>query len=266
MVRGIRPFVVGRVIRDIGPCRCACKPIAVRPGYGVIRRAVRGKTIVEVTRWAKRVILNVDDGAAFAIEPRMTGLMLVKDAPNETHLRVRWDFNDETSLWFWDRRGLGTLTYYRAGELESDLKSRLGTDALEMTATCWRAALQKTSRAVKVAMLDQKLVAGIGNLYASEILHRAGIDPQTSSNRIGAKRCERVDAATREVLTEAIRYEGSTLGDGTYRNALNQDGSYQNSHRVYARDGQPCTTCETPIRRIVQAQRSTFFCPKCQRR
>lgn len=266
MVRGIRPYVEGRILSNVSPCPCRLKPIAVRPGYAAMRRAVAGKTVVTATRWAKRVILNLDDSSAFAVEPRMTGLMLVQDAPNETHLRVRWDFEDAEPLWFWDRRGLGTMTYYKPGELETELKSRLGHDALEMTARLWRQALERTSRAIKVAMLDQKLVAGIGNLYASEILHRAGIDPRTPACRIGPARCERIDTATKHVLTEAIRYEGSTLGDGTYRNALNQDGSYQNSHCVYAREGQPCPQCETPVRRIVQAQRSTFFCPRCQKR
>ena len=76
---------------------------------------------------------------------------------------------------------------------------------------------------------------------------------------------ERLQAVVREVLLEAIRYEGSTLSDGTYRNALNQSGGYQNAHRVYDRAGEACLTCRTPIRRIVQAQRSTFYCPRCQR-
>ena len=232
----------------------------------VIRRAATNQTVVDVKRWAKRVLLQLSDDSHFAIEPRMTGLMLVADAPNETHLRIRWDFQDAEPLWFWDRRGLGTMTYFRPGQLERDLQSRLGPDALTMTATLWRAALSRTTRAVKVAMLDQKLVAGIGNLYASEILHRAGIDPRTPSNKIGPKRCTRIDEAAHHILREAIRYEGSTLGDGTYRNALNQDGSYQNSHRVYAQESKPCQTCSTPIRRIVQAQRSTFFCPTCQKR
>ena len=265
MVRGIRSHVVGRTIEDVSPCRCRLKPISVTPGYAAIRRRACGQQIQSVTRWAKRVILELEDASHFAIEPRMTGLMLVADAPNETHLRVRWDL-DRGSLWFWDRRGLGTMTYYRPGELESNLKTRLGPDALDMTAELWTAALSKTKRAVKVAMLDQKLVAGIGNLYASEILHRAGIDPRKPAYRLSKKRCQLISEATHHVLHEAIRYEGSTLGDGTYRNALNQDGGYQNSHRVYAREGEPCPTCETAVRRIVQAQRSTFFCPKCQRK
>ena len=108
------------------------------------------------------------------------------------------------------------------------------------------------------------LAAGIGNLYASEILFSARIDPEHPANGLDDKQVSRLVRATRDVLRTAIRYEGSTLSDGTYRNALNQNGWYQNSHCVYDRAGQPCVVCTAPIVRIVQAQRSTFFCPACQ--
>ena len=131
----------------------------------------------------------------------------------------------------------------------------------------WWKALSRTSRPIKVALLDQKLFAGIGNLYASEILHLAKVSPMAASNRISRGRVERIRHAAVHVLETAILYEGSTLADGTYRNALNQNGSYQNQHRVYARQGETCRTCGLGIiRRIVQAQRATFYCPRCQRR
>lgn len=266
MVRGVRPHVVGQTLEDVVLCPCKLKPISIRPGITAIRRHVRGRTIVDASRWAKRVILHLDDESTFAVEPRMTGLMLVSDAPNETHLRVQWNFADASPLWFWDRRGLGTMRYFRPGEMQSELHAKLGPDALQMTPELWRAALKKTSRAVKTAMLDQKLVAGIGNMYASEILFVSRIDPRTPAHKIGPKRCARIHEATKDILETAIAHEGSTLSDGTYRNALNQDGSYQNSHRVYARDGETCSRCGTLVRRIVQTQRSTFFCPGCQKR
>ena len=118
---------------------------------------------------------------------------------------------------------------------------------------------------IKVAMMVQKFVAGIGNLYASEILHRAKIHPETPAKSLKKKHTAKLQKFTLEILTEAIRYEGSTLGDGTYRNALNEAGGYQNAHRVYARAGKVCTSCQqTEILRIVQCQRSTFYCPACQ--
>jgi formamidopyrimidine-DNA glycosylase len=126
--------------------------------------------------------------------------------------------------------------------------------------------LTRSRRAIKVALLDQAVVAGIGNLYAAELLHTAAIHPAKRCDQLTRDEWRRLADAAIEVLEEAIRYEGSTLGDGTYRNALNQNGSYQNLHRVYGRAGEPCPRCGAVVVRMVQAQRSTFYCPQCQPR
>lgn len=272
MVRGIRPHVEGRRIIKASRSRCAFRPIKITPSMQSIRRRSQGKVITKVRRLAKRVILELESEDAFVIEPRMTGLMLVSDPPDRTHLRFEWKLADKSShggtstLWFWDRRGLGTLRLYSPEELAEALgPSKLGPDALAMTLDDWRDRLPRTQRAVKVALLDQKLVAGIGNLYASEILHLARIHPEHPSDQLKTFHLKRLHAATQDVLKTAIRYEGSTLADGTYRNALNQNGSYQNEHRVYARADELCPTCgKASIARIVQAQRSTFYCGRCQ--
>ena len=135
-----------------------------------------------------------------------------------------------------------------------------------MTAELFRTQLGGSKRAVKVALLDQRVVAGIGNMYASEILHLAGVHPARRCDRITRSQWEAITDATHAILTDAIRYEGSTLRNGTYRNALNQTGGYQHRHRVYDRAGKPCPRCGhgSEIVRIVQAQRSTFLCPACQ--
>ena len=171
-----------------------------------------------------------------------------------------------TWLWFWDRRGLGTLQLLSDEQLTARYGSDdIGPDALEVTPNLLRQRLGKSRRAIKVALLDQRAVAGIGNLYASEILHVARVNPQLPCAELSSARWQRIADATRHVLEEAVRYEGSTLSDGTYRNALNQAGSYQNQHRVYDRADEPCPRgCRSVVQRIVQAQRSTFFCPKCQ--
>ncbi|TWU12286.1 Formamidopyrimidine-DNA glycosylase [Symmachiella macrocystis] len=269
MVRGIRPSVEGRVISAMKKCRCPCKPITMNPTWPRIVKRVVGQRVVEVTRIAKRAVFQLSSGDAIVIEPRMTGLLLLNDPPDRGHLRVRWDFEHpagDSSLWFWDRRGLGTLSLYSAAELSQRLAPpHLGVDALKITPRQWKVVCGKTKRAIKVALLDQKFVAGIGNLYASEILHRAGIHPQQPADELTQPQIQRMANATRTVLRTAIEHEGSTLSDGTYRNALNQNGSYQNSHRVYQRAEEFCPNCrETPVQRIVQGQRSTFFCPACQ--
>ncbi len=144
---------------------------------------------------------------------------------------------------------------------------KLGPDALEISADELRRRLSASRRPIKVALMDQQVLAGIGNLYASEILHRAGLSPQLGCRRLHRGDWAALTDSVREVLQEAIACQGSTLSDGTYRNAHNQAGGYQQRHRVYQRDGKPCLECgRGEVQRIVQAQRSTFFCPICQPR
>ncbi len=272
MVRGIRDHVEGRTIVQLRRCRCRCRPIDVSPSVPKLQARCRGATVDSVYRFAKRVVMLLSTGDRIAIEPRMTGLMLLADPPSKAHLRFEWVLEgkrgSKSSLWFWDRRGLGTVSIYSEAEFnEQILGGRFGPDALEMQIEDWRNLRERTKRPIKVALLDQKLVAGIGNLYASEILHLAKVSPEQSARTLTTPQLKRIAKWTNEVLHTAIKYEGSTLGDGTYRNALNKDGSYQNEHKVYARADEICSTCNrSRIKRIVQAQRSTFFCERCQKK
>ena len=269
MVRGIRAAVEGRVLESYRRCRCRLRPLEISPEPRRIAAVARGQTFTSVRRVAKRVVLELSGGGVFVIEPRMTGLMLLSEPPSAEHLRVEWRFTERAGapdrLWFWDRRGLGTVRYYASEEFAASVATKLGPDALEMDRVRWRDALARTQRPIKVALLDQKLVAGIGNLYASEILHLSRIGPERAASSLTKREIERLTSATKEVLETAILHEGSTLSDGTYRNALAKNGRYQNSHRVYAKAGKKCPTCDTTITRIVQAQRSTFYCTQCQR-
>jgi len=270
MVRGIRAAVEGRRIVEFRRGPSPKRPNLLRPALGAIKRRSEGRAILAVRRRAKRVVLELAGGDAFVIEPRMTGLVLLADPPTTEHLRFEWRLEGNRSprsLWFWDRRGLGTVRLYDQKQLAEALgEKHLGPDALAMSFDEWNERLKRVQRPIKVALLDQKLVAGIGNLYASEILHAAEIHPARRTNRLKRQEIVRMVEAVHLVLEAAIRLEGSTLSDGTYRNALAQAGDYQNSHRVYDRESEYCLTCGGGcVRRIVQAQRSTFFCPACQR-
>lgn len=271
MVRGIRSSVEGRTIASVHGCPCTCRPMLIEPSLEEIDFRVRGQRIISVDRRAKRVLMELESGDAFVIEPRMTGLMLLDEPPTEAHLRVEWRLNGSgtsTRLWFWDRRGLGTIRLLDPERRKLILgPDRLGPDALEITEDQWRQFCSRTTSVIKIALLDQKKVSGIGNLYASEILHLSKISPETRACDLKPTQIRRMAEATGRILRTAIQYEGSTLSDGTYRNALNESGGYQNAHRVYDREGQKCLTCQHgTIIRIVQGQRSTFLCRVCQKK
>ena len=268
MCRGVAACV-GRRIAAIDKPRCRLKPIHIAPRLAQLRRRVVGRRIMAVDRAGKRVIVRLEDDDALVFEPRMTGLVLLAEPPNREHLRLQLTFDDGAipeRLLYWDRRGLGSVRLMSVAQMAAAFGAgQLGTDALKITARQLEAQLDSSRREIKVALLDQRAVAGIGNLYAAEILHVAGIHPQRRCDRLTADQWQRLHRAMRSVLRAAIRYEGSTLTDGTYRNALNRRGRYQNHHRVYNRAGQLCPECgRKKIQRIVQAQRSTFFCPGCQ--
>jgi formamidopyrimidine-DNA glycosylase len=269
MRRGILG-AIGARIKDVERVECSRRPIAITPRIDRFRRRAVGRAIRDVGRVGKRVIVHLDSGDAIILEPRMTGLVLVADPPTAEHLRFRCKLSGRGigELLYWDRRGLGSVRLFSPKEFQKAFgREKVGPDALAINANEFRARLGGSRRAVKVALLDQRAVAGIGNMYASEILHVAGVHPAKHCDRVTRAQWDAITDATRLILNSAIRYEGSTLKrNGTYRNALNETGGYQNHHRVYDCDGKACPVCGCSIVRIVQAQRSTFYCPGCQRR
>jgi formamidopyrimidine-DNA glycosylase len=270
MRRGIASVVGARVAAIERPA-CKLRPISLTPArMPQWRQRLVGTTITGTSRAGKRVVVELGTGDRLIFEPRMTGLVLLADPPDAEHLRLRLELSGggPRQLLFWDRRGLGSARLLTAEEFAVAYGlDKLGPDALEITAEQLRERLKGSRRAIKVALLDQRALAGVGNLYASEILHLCGIHPARRCDRLSRGDWQAIVAAMHDVLNAAIRYEGSTLADGTYRNALNQAGGYQNHHRVYDRADAACTRCRAGrVVRIVQAQRSTYFCPKCQKR
>ncbi|MBM4001802.1 MAG: bifunctional DNA-formamidopyrimidine glycosylase/DNA-(apurinic or apyrimidinic site) lyase [Planctomycetes bacterium] len=265
MRRGILGAVGGTIV-SLESCRCRRRPITIQPELSVIRRRIQGALVTDVRRVGKRVVLCTSAGFV-VVEPRMSGLVTIAEPPTREHLRLRITLQNCAlrEILFWDRRGLGVVRLMSAAQLDELSRTRLGPDALEISPDELRHRLAGSRRPIKVALLDQARLAGVGNLYASEILHRARIDPRQECQRLTAPQWLLLHGAMRKVLQEAIRHEGSTLADGTYRNTLSQLGSYQAQHAVYDRAGETCNRCRRgTIVRIVQAQRSTFYCPTCQ--
>ena len=269
MRRGLLPIVHGTISAVIEP-DIPYRPIKIEPSFAELQRRVTGTIIQDVTRIAKRVLVQLNTGDSIVMQPKMAGIAMLWPPPNEHHLRVLFELKNATvdRFVYWDRRGLGTVCLWTPEQVEQHLgPSQLGPDASVVDEATFVDRFCKLNREVKVAMLDQKVVCGIGNLYAAEILHAAKIHPNLRCEAISKPKWKRIHAETIRIMTEAIENEGSTLSDGTYRNAINGEGSYQNQHLVYDREGKACFQCKNgTIQRIIQGQRSTFFCPVCQRK
>ena len=200
-------------IIDVRQPRCRLRPITMVPKLREFRRRARERTIAAVGRVGKRVVLELDNGDRIVLEPRMTGLVLAADPPNRAHLRLVFELSGPGpgELLFWDQRGLGVARLVTPDQFASCYgPSRLGPDALEVSAEELRERLGRSRRAIKVALLDQRALAGIGNLYASEILHRTGIHPATPCNRLRPADWRKLHAAIGRILREAIHQQGST--------------------------------------------------------
>jgi formamidopyrimidine-DNA glycosylase len=232
-------------------------------------RELRGRTIERVERTAKFLLVGLDGGLTLLSHLGMSGRWLVLrpgERPALPHVHARIRFTDGTGLWFQDVRRFGLLRLVPTANLGRDpALARLGPDpvAEPPTGAGLRAVARGSRVAVKTFLMDQRRIAGLGNIYASEVLHRAGLDPRRHAGALTGREWEAVATEIRAVLAEAIAGLGTTFS--TYRTVWGEPGRYGESLQVYDRANEPCYRCSKPIRRIVQGQRSTFYCPSCQR-
>jgi formamidopyrimidine-DNA glycosylase len=253
--RRIAPFVTGRTIRSIhyySPLAAAGKPAACV-------KSLTGRRIVDASRQGKYLIFPLDRGW-MTIHLRMTGRLLI-DGKHTAWTRAEIELDDGHTLVFEDPRQFGFVVY---SAKEPAGESNLGPDALGIALDVFRARVSGRRGTIKPLLMNQKIISGLGNIYVDEALHRAGIHPLTSLQRIGITRLTRLHAAIAEVLKEALAAGGSSISD--FVNADGWKGEFQISHRVYGREDEACVACGTLVRRIVVGQRGTHFCPRCQRK
>ena len=219
-------------------------------------RSLHGARIERVERRGKHQLMHLDDGRALHVHFRMSGDWEPGSAhdPLPRHARAVLQFSDCTRLALVDPRALGTVTLHDTGDNALPALGLEPTDPA-LTAATLGTALSKRRAPIKMVLLDQRVVAGLGNIYAAEALWRAEIDPRAPASAIGPARRKRLLAAMRDVITRALR-EPARYGDDT------GPGRFD----VYDREGRPCRRCGGTIRRIVQGSRSTYYCPRCQRR
>lgn len=212
-------------------------------------------------------VLPIDGGLLLHLG--MSGSLAFSPQPAAPGVHDHFDLaTDRGTLRLTDPRRFGAVVWSSTLNtgMAGKLLATLGLEPFDVAfdGVHLHAALQRRRVAVKLALLGGDIVVGAGNIYACEALFTAGIDPRTRSDRLSRPRCQRLAQAIRQTLQAALDLGGSTLRD--FRDAHGMAGQFQLSARVYGRAGQPCAVCGTPVRRIVQAQRSTFFCPSCQKR
>lgn len=265
IVRGLRPRIVGR---RITAARFLSRRVATPRTRRLTPTRVLDRAVADVTRRAKLVLVQLEGGDQLAVDLRMTGrLVCSRDGVPEgfEHVRAVLELDDASRLYFDDARQFGSITLFAPDEW-ARYTERFGPEPLRggFTLEALRAALRaRTRAAVKTALLDPKVAAGVGNLYANEACFVAGIRPGRRARRLTSAEVERLHAAIRQVLAEAIEARGTTFRD--YRDAAGDMGTYQGTLRVYDRAGEACGRCGTKIRRVVLAGRSGFYCPRCQR-
>lgn len=252
--RDIRPYLKGELIKDV-------KAFDPRNFQKItplkFREAVVGEKILDVDRRAKYLIFKLKSGKAFVIHLGMSGNVLF--APDK-YVKAIFSLSHGKKFYFSDMRLFGKIWFYPKYP-EYDL----GPEplALDFTAEKFKQMLKQHKTAIKPLLLNQKFIAGLGNVYAVEALFRAGIHPKRLANTIDHKQAAKLHKEIQKVLLEALGFRGTSVR--AFVNASGKKGSFQLHLKVYDRKGEPCYKCRKPIKRIVLGQRGTYFCPRCQK-
>ncbi len=252
--RTLAPHVTGRKILAVR----YFSPLAAGGSPDAMAEALAGTRILQLQRKGKYLIFHLDAGW-MTVHLRMTGKLLV-DGARSPWTRAQIELDSGRYLIFEDVRQFGRMLW--SADFPADV-ARLGPDALGLSSDEFLALLRGRRGNLKPLLLNQRVVAGLGNIYVDEALHRARLHPLTNASQLSRKRLLRLHSAVAEVLAEAVAAGGSSISD--YLDADGRRGWFQISHRVYGREGEPCLSCGTPIRRIVVSQRGTHYCPSCQR-
>ncbi|MAP96456.1 MAG: DNA-formamidopyrimidine glycosylase [Ponticaulis sp.] len=272
--RGLAPYLENRLLTEVRLNRPDLRfPFA--PG---MTDRLNGARILRLTRRAKYILAETDrddrlvihlgmSGRFTIIDPKQTaenapGMFVHAQETRPQHDHVVFRTEDGVEIVYNDPRRFGYMLMY--GPKDEDPFRDVGPEPLsnEFSGPYLAHALKGRKMPIKAALLDQRIVAGLGNIYVCEALFRSGISPRRLAGNVGAKRCERLAVAVRDVLSAAIEAGGSTLRD--YAHADGGLGYFQHSFDVYGRETKPCHTCSAAIQRIVQSGRSTFFCANCQ--
>jgi formamidopyrimidine-DNA glycosylase len=261
--RGLAPHVEGRTLEAVEILDPRwCRPLAP----GEVEAALRGRHVERLSRRGKYLVWELTGDLFLLMHLRMTGTLLLDPPVPTGHARVRFALDDHV-LVFDDPRRFGTGELALGPDaLAAFFDARLGVEPLEQSFTAEHLyALARTSRApVKAFLLDQKRVAGVGNIYADEALYRARVHPLRPANRLSRAHCAAIRDAVVESLLAGLEAKGATIDD--FRDPHGVSGSFQDQFLVHLREGEPCPSCGGPVRKLRVAGRGTYVCERCQPR
>jgi formamidopyrimidine-DNA glycosylase len=262
--RMLAPHLVGRRIEQV---LTAQRSYFFLTPPATLQNNLVGRDVTALDRHGKYLLARLDDRSTLLLHLGMTGQLFTvkknKDTHALDHVHLQLRFADRGhDVCFRDVRKFGKVKWLKPGAQDARV-TRLGVDALSATHDDLYAAARARRIPIKTLLLDQAVLAGIGNIYADEALFIAEVRPTRAARRVTAVECERIVKATQQVMAQAIKAGGSTIRD--FMAPDGQSGSYQDQRLVYGRGGDPCPRCKTPIRRVVLATRSTHYCAQCQK-
>lgn len=262
IVRDLAPLLSHRQIVGVQ----VWDPLLVRFPQGEdFNRRLTGRIIRKLTRRGKYIVANLSGALTLLVHLRMTGRLLTSLPPGEKYQRAVFDLDDGTRLWYCDLRRFGDMWAFWPGE-EEHLGGfcQLGPEPLSPEfSRQWLVGKFAARKApVKALLLDQRIVAGLGNIYVDEALFQAGIHPGRRGNSLSKDECRALATAVKGVITQAIQGRGTTFRD--YRSGLGTVGEYQQQLQVYGRAGQPCLGCGDLLFKMRIGGRTTVYCPHCQ--
>ncbi len=265
--RDLEKEVVGRRIKAVEVT--GMRAIRRHPNKKHFIGKLEGRKLERVTRKGKYLLFSIGDDV-LVVHLGMSGQLRKATAKDEAlpHTHVTFTFTQGGELRFVDPRTFGELFVAAADTLETDVPEigELGFDPVEdvLSWNVFGALLRARKVKLKTLLMDQRFIAGIGNIYSDEILWAAGVRHDRPSDSLSTQEVRRLYRAVLETMHDAIKHRGSTLSDQQYRDLYGVVGSYQAEHKVYAREGEACRRCRQPVVRQKWSQRSTFFCPACQ--
>ena len=264
--RALRPAVEGRKVAAARICHPRTARRHAR-STDVEDRLV-GRRALRVSRIGKFLLIELDADLTWVIHLGMSGRIRLGEPgdPTEGHTRFWAEMESGPLVRLIDPRTFGFVAVFTSGELDDSTLAKLGADAWEALPSAGWLFERMASRtiAVKSLLLDQRFVAGLGNIYSDEVLHRAGIHPSRRAGGLSGAEVGRIHSQVGPVLAEGISRGGTSLDDLAYLLPDGRAGGFLEYLRVYGREGQPCRSCDAPIRRMVIGARSSYFCPECQ--